>query len=381
MIRLLLALLFVSVVPEHIVDPSPAPPGCTEDALIAALNPTDPDVRREVQTLIGQRQLAVSLDREEVVYGLGQARFQINDDGGDGCVSPFAMSDVEWMADDDVAFDLDAAREAVLGDHLPGAMAATGLTESQIREIANGEGDGGATPDQAMRLLEYGQGVAISPLSDDPDQSGVYFHIFAPSLIPAMGGGVSGPERLNNKSGIITRHDGVGGWKANSGANLLVYMPGTHAGDIRAGATYRATAYSMSPEDVGPEPPGPETGNVLYTQWEGALSRFMCYGESRQRFEGEQTGLWGRLEGTVTIDAVSTDEVSGSFELSGEGDLETTTYSVVPSGDRDCPSRDDAVQDTRSIPISTSGSFVAPNVSQPAVFMVAGIGRAVPVGR
>ena len=137
----------------------------------------------------------------------------------------------------------------------------------------------------------------------------------------------------------------------------------------------------MSPEDPGPEPAGPETMSQFYTIWDGSFSRFTCNGEPRPGFRGVQATLWGRLEGTVTIDAVSDQQVSGSFELRGQGDEETTTYDLKPTRDARCPWAGDMVPEIHPVPISASGSFTAPNVSRPVVFLVAGIGRAVPVGR
>lgn len=354
---------------------------CSEDALAAALNPTHPEARAMVAQAQTMRDQLVATDTRNVVFVLGRAEYSVAGDGGAACVSPFAVSDLEWQSDREEDYDYEGNMDAVIARYMPRAVEETGFTEAEIMDIIeNGTMPPGATPDKVMRLMEIVQEAAALPLDGNEELSGVYFHIFEPNLIPALVGGIS-PERMRSENSILTRHSGLGGWKDNSASNLIVYMPGVQASEIEGGGVYPAVAYSLSDEDTAAPPEGPETSTALYTAWNGRFQTLRCNGEREDVFVGRQETVWGRLQGTVRIDEVTSTSIQGSFNLSGNGDTEVNEYRLVRRSNPDCPREQEEERNLHSTAVSVEGTFTAPNMRAPGTFIVAGVGRAAPMGR
>lgn len=144
------------------------------------------------------------------------------------------------------------------------------------------------------------------------------------------------------------RHDGIGGWRANSGGHLKIYLPETSPGELVAGESYPAFAQAT----------GGELGRIgwLYTDWQGetrpvyydgspppgcgaaktAVQRMKAdlMAETGDQplsgtgnfdcqikeiaFAGDKHYVTGQLEGRVVIDAVTNGNIAGHFELGGQ---------------------------------------------------------------
>ena len=354
---------------------------CSDDALRAALNPYSPRLRAEVRTLMARWQGMQLLDSTGTgMTTLGQAQYSFNGDGGMACVSYFGVSDVEWMHQHDPdPPDAEATLEEIIARNMPRAVRETGLTEAQIRMLLSGRQPPGVTGADMRRLMEVIQEIAAEPQSATAEASGVYFHIFEPNLATALVG--IAPERLSDKDLVATRHNGLSGWRGNSASNLIVYLPGTQASEIEAGGTYNAVAYSLSDDPLPTTVEGPETNSAFYTWWNGDWETYRCDGEQQEDFVGTQETIWGHLTGTVRIESVSRASVRGSFDLAGSGQQETITYTLEPTDHATCRRAPEVEDDLVTISVSASGSFVAPNFAGIGSFGVAGVGRAVRVGR
>ena len=356
---------------------------CSEYALVAPLNPSSAEARTHVQLAEAFRRYQLATDTEEVVYPLGEASLNVAGDGGSACISHFGVSDLEWTSEQEEDFDYEGTRDDVIARNMPRAVAETGFTEGEIRAIIDeGTMPAGATREQIMTLMRIIREAAAQPLTDDAERSGVLFHIFAPNLIAVLAGGVSS-ESLSNEDNVVTRHGGVGGWQANSAANLIVYMPGTRASEIEGGQTFEAIAYALAPEDDDTPPPGPKTSTVVYTTWDGTWKNLTCNGITDSYFVGTQTTNWGRLSGSVTIENVTPASIEGSFSLSGPGTREVVAHRQERSNPYNprCPYSVQVDEDSSSSAISATGNFSAPNFHGPGTVTVAGVGRAAPMGQ
>lgn len=354
---------------------------CESNWLSAALNPFNSEVRAEVRALQARWESLKALAPANAGPStLGRAEYTFNGDGGLACASYFAVSDVEWMHEQDPdPPDPEATLEEIIDRNMPRAVRETGLTEGQIRMIFNGQRPPGVTPADMRRLMEVVQEIAAEPQSTPAELSAVYFHIFEPNLATAMGG--IAEERLLNKGSVLTRHRGLGGWRPNSASNLIIYLPGTRASEIEAGRTYTAAAYSLSDDPPAMTIDGPETGGAFYTWWNGDWKSYRCDGERVEDFEGTQETVWGQMTGTVRIESVSPVSVRGSFSLSGSGQQETVEYLVERRDDASCPWEPEVEDELIGISIRAEGTFAAPNFAGIGSFGVAGVGRAVRVGR
>lgn len=353
---------------------------CSEASFIAALNRRSPEMRDLVDQAAALRARVVAVDETESVFMLGRGDLSINGDGGVACVTPFGVSDLEWEADRDPSFDAEATMEELVERHIGRVSRESGVSEANIRRMLAGDRPAGVTPPQMMAVMESIRAIAAEPQSDDPGASGVYFHIFSPHLVPVVAGGIS-PDNLRSPDTALTLHSGVGGWAPNAAASVVVYMPGVQASDIHAEGLYPAVAFSLGPEDTGAPPDGPESKVAFYTRWHGDWERYRCGGSEREDFDGEQTTLYGRLEGTVTISEVTPTRIEGTFQLSGPGTQETFTGTVRRTYDLNCPREPETDEATSGTSVSISGRFTAPNMRAPLPFAIAGVGRAVPVGQ
>ncbi|NNF58310.1 MAG: hypothetical protein HKN04_08710, partial [Rhodothermaceae bacterium] len=352
---------------------------CSEASFIAALNYSSPERAALVAQAAAMRQAMVAIDVTESVFMLGRGDMSINGDGGVACVTPFGVSDLEWIADQDENFDYDATEDELLARHLPRVSRETGVSEANLRLMMEGDMPAGVTPQQMMQVMRVVREIMAEPQTADPGQSGVFFHIFAPNLVPVVGGGVAS-DNVRTEDAVTTRHGGIGGWASNSAASVIVYLPGVQAADIRDGERYPARAYSLAPDDTAPPPQGPETSSVFYTRWTGDWETYRCGGTRKEDFDGQQISLWGRLEGSVTITSVTPTRVEGSFDLSGSGTQETFTSRLERTYDLDCLRRHETEEEYDPTGITISGTFAAPNMRAPLPFSIAGVGRAVPVG-
>lgn len=353
---------------------------CSERALIAALNRRSPEMRPLVDQAATVRQRMLAIDETESVFMLGSGDMSVNGDAGTVCVSPFGVSDLEWEAERDPDFDAEATMEELVERHIGRVSRESGVSEANIRLLLEGEMATGVTPQQMRAVMASIRAIAAEPQSADPTLSGVYFHVFAPNLVPVIGGGIS-PDNLRSEGTVVTLHHGVGGWAPNAMASVVVYLPGVQAADIRADGLYPAVAFAHAPDHVGPSLDGPETKVAFYTRWRGDWREYRCGGSEREDFEGEQTTLYGSLEGTVTITAVSPTRVEGAFQLSGSGTEETYRGTLERRDDPECRWRPESEEETRGMPVTISGRFAAPNMRAPLPFAIAGVGRAVPVGQ
>lgn len=243
--------------------------------------------------------------------------------------------------------------------------------------------DAPASPQQLQGVLSM---MDSENTAGDAQEPHVVLQIYTPNIVVQQ----TGMLALPNSHG----HDGVGGWRTNGYANLVLQLPDTRPEDLEAGQSYPAVARDY--DDKG-------MGGQLYMDWHGqfvpyyrdvpaplraankslnrklaettaGLKQELGIGDEALRgpkqldfsrghaFRGTQRHVdAARLKGSVTIDRVSKGSISGHFEVKGVGQLHTERYSLDYDsdgqlvGDREVDS-----QDTES-ELQASGRFQAPN--------------------
>ena len=292
---------------------------CDEHTLVSVHNRRSRQWEPLIEQAVVLRTRAVAADRDGLVHPFGQGLMSVNGDGGVACVTPFGVSDREW--EDDRAPDRSASdtMDELVERHIGRVSRESGVPEATLRKMLAGERPENVMPQQWMAVMKAVQRIAAEPQSENPEASGVFFHIFSPHLATALTGGIS--------------------------------------------------------------PDGPETPVGFYTRWQGDWKAYRCGSREREDFKGEQTTLYGRLEGTVTITEVTPTQIVGTFQLTGPGKREIYTGTVEHSEDPECRWACESEEKTENTSLYISGRFTAPNVRGPVTFPIAGVGRAVPVGR
>ncbi|MDJ0908031.1 MAG: hypothetical protein QNI99_02490 [Woeseiaceae bacterium] len=304
------------------------------------------------------------------------------------CTSPFAVSDVEWMSEQDL-IDPDDKRDALLADHMDEAIDDTGLTEAEIREILiDGTRPAGVREVQMRRLYAFMEEVGQRELALDVRDSSLVFWLFSPNLITERAGGIVGEQNLNNPIRVVTRYSEHFGWPGTMTGNMLVgiadprredpwastsielYEPGDYS-FVQPGAELRAVVMSRPPHDPGARStngglyPVPNTSNALFTLEDGFFGGYRCGDDEKTVFIGEQSAYWGFLEGTLAIDEdwdPASDWVEGYIELQAYGIWRLTyRYQVIETGDPDCPYIPDVTEELLQDEISLSGEVRIPN--------------------
>jgi len=255
---------------------------------------------------------------------------------------------------------------------LGGVVSGSGVAcASHLGSLPASGSDGAFSPQMADQIERYtGQTVESS------EAASTVFQIYSPNLQSWRTGALGGP--------LAVRHGGIGGWPANSAAHLTIEMAGTTPSDLSPGESYPARAYVGSQE-------GEADSGAFFTDWRGRIVRkpdplepemkLACeqllrqsqamlramqvpfeetMGREFQSYQcGSELGLIGTerritegsLQGEVTIERITEDAIEGRFELQGQAALYSETIEEDGGVDRD----------TKSEPLTVSGSFTAPN--------------------
>lgn len=279
------------------------------------------------------------------------------------------------------AAEMEAQMATLDVEELERKAAAGTLTEADMRRM--------------MGIASQAEDVLATP----GDEATTVLHVFSPHLVAWQVGMLSHPW--------VTGHGGLSGWRPNSAGHVFVAIPGVGARQLRAGQTYPAVALAMEPESETPPTMGAPSPIGFYTDWNGTFQQIpyprpRSAEEARRQaedkagcrqalaefnqiiremeasgallgrpptatdcnyrglaFQGESRILFGDLEGTVTVEAVTGGVVTGRFELSGGGGMavETSRFTYT-DGVLD---GDEQETEIRPGPVSIRGTFAAPS--------------------
>lgn len=221
--------------------------------------------------------------------------------------------------------------------------------------VAQVMGDGDllrAGPEERSRRM---QELMQKRLKGEPVPHRVVFQLYTPNIEIQQAGLAL--------DAFSFHHNGLGGWRPNSGANLIIYLPETSPGELQTGQSYPAFAISSGGKQDGPKSQlgwfftsWQGKGKPVYFQKSSQIADRVCQtlnseigkmhdglvaetGDETLRgrtqfdckiqemaFAGRKRYLHGRLTGTVTIDAISRGSLSAHFDLSGNVKLKQQTF-------------------------------------------------------
>lgn len=322
------------------------------------------------------------------------------DDDGHACVHPLSALDMTGSflsghADEGAIEETMRSRAQQMRERLEG------MDLERLRSM--GSGEAGMSPDQMAELMELAgefedMGDVLAP-PDDQDAD-VVLHVYS-------------PHEWIHRQGILpppraTRHPGLAGWQQNAAATLVLQLPDTGVSDLEDGKTYPARAHSPASRE-SEQPQIVPTLAAFHSAWQGsfhpvpypppendaqARRQERLKADCRQRrrmaeqigeqmeagasrvveemlsrgdcehkglaFEGRTQVVTGSLTGEVHVERVTAAGVKGRFSVTGTGERETTTYTLVHDDRSGALTGDRKEISRQSGPIAIEGEFFAP---------------------
>ena len=323
---------------------------CSLTGLIAALNPLQPDLDPMIVEMQGSFLRDNPRGRRLAPAHYAESQLM----SGRWCTSGFAYYDFQWMADTGAPEFLRRARAAI-SDQMPGAVRASGLSETQIRALLDGRVLPGVSEAQVQRLMAFVRDLDREAPGFAAVDSRLVFWLFTPNLLTERMGLMGRDQDLNDPADVLVRHGEHFGWPplANTG-NLLVSINPPAEQPSLLGTSFAANDFSFVQPGVrlavraGAEPPDldgygvtvPETWDAFFNQESGDFVQFDCDGVRLTRFRGSRSTSYGSLSGFLHVSPdwdPADDHLVGRLELSGPGPVRNTRYRIVETGRPACP--------------------------------------------
>lgn len=269
-------------------------------------------------------------------------------DKGNACVDHIGTNPLMEMAEEDAEID-EAAMEKRVTEMLQNRhnmspeelqkmmQETTNIAEQMAKGVPS-------TPDKTMagEMFEVAAGTEGSTL----------LKIYSPNAISWQWDAIA--------EGRNFKHSGIGGWKANSAAQILLKIKGVSPSQLQENKEYEVVMMTESIDDEAEMP--------AYVSWVGREHRLpMEEGDIVQTlaFEGmtELVAL-NKIRGKVKITKLTGADVQGTLNLVGSGYKETEKYKFTYDDKNRIDG--DEIEDTKTVQgqLKITGSFKAPAVAE-----------------